>query len=145
MARRGRTWRTLTMALAMLLVLAPASRGSAADAVGTLFPPDFPVIIDASLGVAVIGFGAAGRVQRTPVVFLHGNNDTPFPTVCNPLGRIHAMAQFFADHGYAASELWGLGYQGDQCDLINQPTNRSGGAHSTVANIPDLRRFVQAR
>jgi len=134
----------LQMALAMLVVLGLSSRASAGDQVGTSFPPDFPVIKDASLGVPVIGFGAAGRVQRTPVIFLHGNNDTPFPTACNPFGYIHAMAQFFADHGYAASELWGLGYQGNQCDLGANPTNRSAGAHSTVANIPDLRLFVQA-
>lgn len=144
MTRRGRTWQILTTALAVLVVFGLASPASAGDQVGTSFPPDFPVIKDASLGVPVIGFGAAGRVQRTPVIFLHGNNDTPFPTACNPFGYIHAMAQFFADHGYAASELWGLGYQGNQCDLIASPTNRSGGAHSTVANIPDLRRFVQA-
>jgi pimeloyl-ACP methyl ester carboxylesterase len=50
----------------------------------------------------------------------------------------------FADQGYSPSELWGLGYQGDQCDLITSPTNRSGVAHSTVANVPDLRRFVHA-
>jgi pimeloyl-ACP methyl ester carboxylesterase len=144
MARRDRTGRILTTALAMLMVLGLASRASAGGQVGTSLPADFPVIIDASLGVPVIGFGAAGRVQRTPVVFLHGNNDTPFPTACNPLGRIHSMAQFFADHGYATSERWGLGYQGDQCDLIAHPTNRSAGAHSTVANISDLRRFVHA-
>jgi pimeloyl-ACP methyl ester carboxylesterase len=143
MTRRGRTWQILTTALAVLVVFGLASPASAGDQVGTSFPPDFPVINDASLGVPVIGFGAAGRVQRTPVIFLHGNNDTPFPTACNPFGYIHAMAQFFADHGYAASELWGLGYQGNQCDL-STPTNRSAGAHSTVANIPDLRRFVQA-
>jgi len=144
MTQRGRTWRMLQTALAMLVVLGLASRASAGDQVGTSFPAGFPVIIDASLGVPVIGFGAAGRVQRTPVVFLHGNNDTPFPTACNLFGYIHAMAQFFADNGYAASELWGLGYQGDQCDLIADQTHRSAGAHSTVANIPDLRRFVQA-
>lgn len=144
MARRIRTWRVVQTALAMLVVVALTRPAAAGDQVGTSFPADFPEIIDASLGVPVIGFGAAGRVERTPVIFLHGNNDTPFATVCNPLGRIHAMAQFFADHGYAASELWGLGYQGDQCDLVNHPTNRSAGAHSTVANIPDLRRFVPA-
>ena len=144
MTQRGRTWRRLTTALAVLVVLEFASPVWAADPVGTSFPADFPVINDASLGVPVIGFGAAGRVRRTPVVFLHGNNDTPFPTACNPFGYIHAMAQFFADNGYAASELWGLGYQGTQCDLITQPTNRSSGAHSTVANIPDLRRFIHA-
>ena len=144
MTRRGWTWRILTTALAVLVVFGLASPASAGDQVGTSFPPDFPVINDASLGVPVIGFGAAGRVQHTPVIFLHGNNDTPFATACNPFGYIHAMAQFFADHGYAASELWGLGYQGNQCDLGPNPTNRSAGAHSTVANIPDLRRFVQA-
>jgi pimeloyl-ACP methyl ester carboxylesterase len=54
------------------------------------------------------------------------------------------MAQFFLDHGYRAAELWGLGYQGDQCDLGASPTNRSGAAHSTLANVPDLRAFVRS-
>ncbi len=90
--------------------------------VGTTFPVDFPRIIDASLGVPIIGFGGSqGRVERLPVIFLHGNNDTPFPTTCR-----------------------GLGYQGDQCDLVTNPTNRSGHDHSTVANVPDLRAFVRA-
>jgi pimeloyl-ACP methyl ester carboxylesterase len=136
--------RVLGVALAMLGVMLLTSPAPARGQVGTTFPADFPVILDASLGVPVIGFGAAGRVRHTPVIFLHGNNDTPFATACNPFGYIHGMAQFFADHGYAASELWGLGYQGDQCDLGANPTNRSAGAHSTVANIPDLRRFVHA-
>jgi pimeloyl-ACP methyl ester carboxylesterase len=128
----------------LAVVLALVTGAAAAGTVGTTLPSDFPVIIDDSLGVPVIGFGAAGPVERTPVVFLHGNNDTPFPTLCNPFGRIHDFAQFFADQGYSPSELWGLGYQGDQCDLIATPTNRSGVAHSTLANVPDLRRFVQA-
>jgi pimeloyl-ACP methyl ester carboxylesterase len=92
----------------------------------------------------VLGFGAAGPVRRTPVIFLHGNNDTPYPTACNPYGRVHDIAQYLADNGYAPSELWGLGYQGDQCDTIATPTNKSGIAHSTLANIPDLDRFVRA-
>jgi len=132
------------LALLTCLLSALVIAAEAGPQVGTTFPADFPVIIDASLGVPVIGFGAAGPVRRTPVIFLHGNNDTPFATACNPFGYIHAMAQFFADHGYALSELWGLGYQGAQCDLIAQPTNRSGGAHTTVANVPDLRKFVAA-
>jgi pimeloyl-ACP methyl ester carboxylesterase len=112
---------------------------------GTTFPADFPTIVDASLGVPVIGFGSSeGRVERVPVIFLHGNNDTPFATACNPLGYIHNLAQFFLDAGYSPRELWGLGYQGDQCDLFASPTNRSGPAHSTVANVPDLRAFVAA-
>src|SRR6185369_5204983 len=80
---------TLAAGLAMILASVP---GAAAGVVGTSLPPDFPVIIDASLGVPVIGFGAAGPVERTPVIFLHGNNDTPFPTACNPFGYIHGMA-----------------------------------------------------
>jgi pimeloyl-ACP methyl ester carboxylesterase len=113
--------------------------------VGTTFPADFPRILDASLGVPVIGFGGGqGRVEHVPVIFLHGNNDTPFPTTCNPFGYIHNLAQFFLDAGYTPRELWGLGYQGDQCDLLTAPTNRSGFAHSTEANVPDLRAFVHA-
>jgi pimeloyl-ACP methyl ester carboxylesterase len=112
--------------------------------VGTSLPAGFPVILDASLGKPLIGFGAAGPVQRTPVVFVHGNNDTPFATACNPYGRIHEIAQHLADHGYAMSELWGIGYQGDQCDLLADQTLRAGPAHTTAANVADLRRFVQA-
>jgi pimeloyl-ACP methyl ester carboxylesterase len=124
---------------------AAGARAAGAAIVGTSLPPDFPTILDASLGTLVLGFGATGPVLRTPVIFLHGNNDTPFPTACNPFyGDIHAMAQYFADHGYAPSELWGLGYQGDQCDLLTSPTNRSGEAHTTLANISDLDRFVHA-
>lgn len=133
--------------LRALLAAAAAALGLAAQAAGTVgntLPADFPVIVDTSLGKPVIGFGAAGPVARTPVIFLHGNNDTPFPTACNPYGRMQAMAQFFADNGYATSELWGLGYQGDQCDLAVDPTLRSGIAHTNAANVPDLRRFVYA-
>jgi pimeloyl-ACP methyl ester carboxylesterase len=118
--------------------------GAAAATIGTSFPAGFPTIEDAALGTPVLGFGAAGPVHRTPVILLHGNNDTPFPTVCNPYGQIHSLAQYLADNGYAPSELWGLGYQGDQCDTLTTPTNKSGFAHSTVANIPDLDRFVRA-
>jgi pimeloyl-ACP methyl ester carboxylesterase len=127
---------------AAALVLGGAAQ---ADTVGTSFPPDFPVIVDASLGVPVIGFGASGPVTRTPVIFLHGNNDTPYATACAPFyGKIHALAQHLASNGYAASELWGLGYQGDQCDLGADNTRRSAYAHTATANVDDLRRFVQA-
>ncbi len=134
--------------LSTVLAIGPNARVATAAAsapVPTTFPDDFPEIIDHSLGVPVIGFGAEGRVNRTPVIFLHGNNDTPYPTDCNSaFGKIHDFAQHFHARGYRLSELWGLGYQGDQCDLQTTPTNRSGKAHSTVANVPDLRRFVQA-
>lgn len=134
--------RNASLAAAALTLAATAH---AAGTVGDTFPADFPVIEDTSLGKPVIGFGAAGPVVRTPVIFLHGNNDTPFPTACNPFGRMLAMAQSLADNGYATSELWGLGYEGDQCDLgtVGQ-TRRSSIAHTNAANVPDLRRFVRA-
>ena len=116
----------------------------AAGTVGTTLPAGFPSIEDASLGTPVIGFGAAGPVTRTPVIFLHGNNDTPFPTACNPLyGHIQRLAQYLADNGYSPSELWGLGYQGERCDVNADQTQRSRIAHTNQANVPDLRRFVR--
>ena len=129
--------------LSTLLFAGTLGAAHAAGVVGNSFPADFPVIEDTSLGKPVIGFGAAGPVVHTPVIFLHGNNDTPFPTACNPLGRVQAFAQNLADRGYATSELWALGYQGDQCNL-SDPTNRSRIAHTVAANVPDLSRFVQA-
>ncbi len=95
-------------ALAALLG-ATANIAQAQTTIGNTLPADFPVIVDASLGKPVIGFGAAGSVKRTPVIFVHGNNDTPFPTACNPYGRMQAVAQYLADAGgYAASELVGV-------------------------------------
>jgi pimeloyl-ACP methyl ester carboxylesterase len=137
--------RTALAVVAAAVVAAAMAAGARADGtVGTSFPAGFPTILDASLGTPVLGFGAAGPISRTPVIFLHGNNDTPYPTACNPYGAVHTMAQYFADHGYSPSELWALGYQGDQCDLLANPTNRSGVAHTTLANVPDLDRFVRA-
>jgi pimeloyl-ACP methyl ester carboxylesterase len=130
-------------AAAALLLLGPAP-AHAAGTVGSSFPADFPVIEDASLARPVIGFGAAGAVARTPVIFLHGNNDTPYPTACSRFGRMQAFAQYFADNGYNPGELWALGYEGDQCDLPADQTRRSSIAHTNQANVPDLRRFVRA-
>ena len=100
--------------LGAVLGAAALSAAHAAGTVGTTLPADFPVIEDASLGKPVIGFGASGPVQRTPVIFLHGNNDTPFAAgTCSTSSKAIAFAQYLADRGYATSELWALGYQGD--------------------------------
>ena len=113
--------------------------------VGTTFPKGFPVIMNYYLGQPVLGFGAKGPLNRVPVIFLHGNNDTPFATTCNPYGNVHDFAQYLVDNGgYRLSEVWGLGYQGDQCDLVADETLRSGVAHSTAAAVPILRNFVHA-
>ena len=139
--------KSLTRAASRLLlavVACLATAGAHAGAVGVELPADFPVILDASLGEPLIGFGATGTPTRTPVVFVHGNNDTPFPTACNPYGRVQAFAEFLADSGYASNELWAVGYQGDQCDLPLDQTLRSGPAHTTSANVPDVRAFVLA-
>ena len=61
------------------------------------------------------------------MILLHGNNDTPFPTLCNPYGDIHDLASYLESRGYRASELWALGYQGDQCDLIADQTAANPG------------------
>jgi pimeloyl-ACP methyl ester carboxylesterase len=130
----------LVVALVAALVLAaPAAAG-----VGTTFPAGFQVPVDASLGVPVLGFGAAGAVAHTPVVLLHGNNDTPYPTTCNPFGSVAQLGSYLITRGYAPSEVWALGYQGDQCDLPADQTRRSGVAHSTAANVADLRAFVHS-
>src|SRR3954447_1253427 len=127
--------RALLAFAVLAAALGTAASATAGGTVGTSFPAGFAVPTDASLGVPVLGFGAAGPVHRTPVILLHGNNDTPYPTICNPYGNVHDLAQYLADNGYAPSELWGLGYQGAQCDLLTTPTNRSGTAHSTLANV----------
>jgi pimeloyl-ACP methyl ester carboxylesterase len=142
MTRLPRLAPHLVFAVLVLLLLASPARAD--GIVGATFPPGFPVIDDASLGTPLIGFGAPGHVARTPVIFVHGNNDTPFPTSCNPFGKVQAFAQYLADHGYALSELWALGYQGDQCDLLADQTRRSAEAHTAAANVADLRRFVHA-
>ncbi len=140
-----KAWQRIAgIAATALAALALATSAQAEGTVGKTFPAGFPVIEDASLAKPVIGFGAAGPVTRTPVIFLHGNNDTPFPTPCNGYGRIHALAQYLADNGYSTSELWGLGYQGDRCDVNTDQTLRARIAHTNAANVPDLRRFVRA-
>jgi pimeloyl-ACP methyl ester carboxylesterase len=134
----------LASLLSSIAALVLAGAAHAAGTVGTTLPADFPVIADASLGTPLLGFGAAGPLTRTPVILVHGNNDTPFATACSFYGRIQALAQFLADNGYSTSELWGVGYQGDQCDLAPDQTRRSSIAHTNAANVPDLRRFVRA-
>ncbi|MEP7281239.1 MAG: hypothetical protein ABI696_04595 [Rubrivivax sp.] len=122
-----------------------ASAAVQAATVGSSLPAGFPLIEDATLQQPVIGFGAAGPATRTPVIFLHGNNDVPYPTACSPTnGKVQALAQTLADSGWQPSELWGLGYQGDQCDLAGDNTRRARIGHTNQANVPDLRRFVAA-
>jgi pimeloyl-ACP methyl ester carboxylesterase len=137
----------MALALGLASAFAPlpaAADPNAATTIGTSLPADFPVIRNSYLGVPVLGFGARGRVEHVPVIFLHGNNDTPFPTACNPFGYIRNVAQYLLASGYRPSELWGLGYQGDQCDLAAEITRKSGVSHSTAAAVPLIRDFVRA-
>ena len=143
---KGFAWLVGAAALALACTApADAQMPTHQPVIGTTFPEDFPVITNFYLGAPVIGFGSdIGDIRRVPVIFLHGNNDTPFPTACNPFGHIHDFAQFFLDNGYRPSELWGLGYQGEQCDLLQDETHRSGVSHTTAAAVPLLREFVHA-
>ncbi|MDH4109769.1 MAG: lipase family protein [Gammaproteobacteria bacterium] len=143
MKTTGRLTRRIALVFGLVVLAAGVAR--AQDVIGTAFPASFPVIEDASLGVPVIGFGAVGSATRTPVIFLHGNGGTPYDTSCGMWPTlIRSMAQYFANAGYSGSELWALGYQGTQCDLIDHPVNNSSLAHTNTANVPDLRRFVNA-
>ena len=142
--------RLLLVSAALLLTttLAPPSPAGAQSRpqIGTTFPEGFAVPLDASSGAPVLGFGSAeGEVTRTPVVFLHGNNDTPYPTECNEhYGKVRDFAQSLLDAGWSPKELWALGYQGDQCDLQEDQRRRAGVPHTPLANVPDLRAFVRA-
>ncbi len=139
--------RRLLLSAALLLTAASAPAPAVAETqIGSTFPEGFAVPLDASSGAPVLGFGSAeGEVARTPVVFLHGNNDTPYPTTCNEqYGKIRDFAQSFLDAGWSPKELWALGYQGDQCDLQSDQRRRAGVPHTTLANVPDLRAFVRA-
>jgi Lipase (class 2) len=128
----------------LALALAAAGTAQAAGTVGNTLPTSFASVQDASLGTPLLGFGAAGKAVRTPVIFLHGNGGTPFESACGSHTgpNLQAMAQFFADSGYTPSELWGLAWQGDQCDLLMSTANASSLAHSITANVGDLRQFV---
>ncbi|HYA60420.1 MAG TPA: hypothetical protein VED85_08685, partial [Burkholderiaceae bacterium] len=132
------------VAAAVSLAMPGFAQADTPGVVGTTLPEDFPTIRNSYLGVPVLGFGARGPIERVPVIFLHGNNDTPFPTACNPFGYIHNVAQYLLQMGYRASELWGLGYQGDQCDLAAEVPRKSGVAHSTAAAVPLIRAFVHS-
>lgn len=132
-------------AIPAAFISAPEAVGLAAQTVGTTFPKDFPVLVDASLRKPVLGFGAKGTVTRTPVVLLHGNNDTPYPTDCNGgYGKLRDFAQYLVGRGYSTAEVWALGYQGDQCDLLTDQSRRAAEAHTTLANVPDVRAFINA-
>ena len=140
-----RTRLTIAVVVALALAPAPAPAATASEPVGTRFPAGFPEIRDSSLGTPLLGYGAAGPRTRTPVVIVHGNNDTPFPTACNAqYGFTHNLAQYLHDQGHALSELWGVGYQGEQCDLAADNTRRAGEAHTVAANVPDIRAFMNA-
>jgi len=141
---KGVEMRRIVVVGAVLAAAALVAGATAHAAVGTSFPAGFAVPVDASLGTPVLGFGGAGPAERAPVVLLHGNNDTPFPTACNPYGAVSQLGSYLLTRGYAPGEVWALGYQGDQCDLLADQTRRSAEAHTTLANVADLRAFVHA-
>lgn len=140
------TTRSPWRALALGLALTAALGAQAAGTVGTTLPTTSAAAVeDTSLGAPVIGFGATGKAVRTPVIFLHGNGGTPFDTGCSThvAPNMRPMAQFFADSGYNTSELWGLGWQGTQCDLMSAPANMASLGHTVTANVAELRQFVR--
>jgi len=56
------------------------------------FPADFKPPLSNETNQPMVGFGGnGGGVHHTPVIFIHGNNDTPFPTACNPYGAVSQL------------------------------------------------------
>lgn len=140
--------RSRQIAAALGIAMAAGTAAQAQD-IGTSFPPGFVVGADASTGLPWIGFGSdVGTVTRTPVIFLHGNDDVPYhdATTCGRTGvDMRGMAQAFVNAGYAPRELWALGWQGTQCDQATTGWSLSASAsHSVAANVQDLRAFVAA-
>ena len=90
----------------------------------------------------MLGFGAAGRVAADsgdlpPRQQRHAVPDG-LQRRCGEDPRRSRSA--FVDRGYAPSEVWGLGYQGDQCDLAavaDEPVRRP--LTRRAANVDDLR------
>ena len=117
--------RVITIAVVVLAALAAVG---SAGAVGTAFPAGFATPTDASLGVPVIGFGAAGPVERTPLIMLHGNNDTPFPTLCNPYGDMHDLAGYLDQRPAAPGHNDG--------DLAASPVGRVSYTVGEMVGIP---------
>ena len=135
--------KTLCAAVAAALVLTASAQ---AATVGTTFPAGFATPTDASLGTPVLGFGAAGPVNANAGDLparqqRHAVSDGP---ATRSSGTSATQAQFFVDQGYSASEIWGLGYQGDQCDLVRTTLVRSGPTHTTARERPRPARVVQA-
>ena len=131
----------LRLVVAGILVLlwsinaALAQQNDGSAQLGTTFPADFPVIKNYYLGVPVIGFGSnRGPHTHVPVIFLHGNNDTPFPTSCNQFfGHIHDFAQYFRDNG--ALENSGVSATRETSAICFR-TRHSGQASPTARRQP---------
>lgn len=137
-------WRQVAAALGITLA---AAVGAQAQQVGTAFPNGFLSGIDASSGQPWIGFGGDKTVTplvRTPVIILHGNDGTPYATGCGRFSMgVREFAEFLTNNGFAPSEVWALGWQGNQCDQTTFGWTASAShAHTIAANVPDLRNFV---
>jgi pimeloyl-ACP methyl ester carboxylesterase len=102
------------------------------------FPPGFPVAVDTAglgKGKRIHGFGGSGPVEKTPIVFVHGNgsDEDAFRPVARLLRR---------DLGYRPSELWSFSLQGYP--------RRSGEVAATGHNTPhengvrDLKAMIDA-
>ena len=140
-------WVPLGAAMVLSAVVVGAAGGAqhrATAAVGTSFPAGFPTIVDASLGTPVLGFGASGPVQRTPVIFLHGNNDTPFPTLCNAAARSTTSRRLSSTEATRRARCGGSATRATSATSRRRRRTVPVVAHTTAANVDDLARFVEA-
>lgn len=137
----------------------PTTGRSQGPAAPRYFGPGFPVIPDELWGYPVGGFGGRHRLahaERTPVVFVHGNQ-------ADAQNWLDVMLQFANDAGYTMQSMYALSYNGlenyyagaptrvaptslDLDYLRENPHALANGGHGSADDdeVPDLCRFIEA-
>ncbi|MHB8450918.1 MAG: alpha/beta hydrolase family protein, partial [Mycobacteriales bacterium] len=123
------------------------------------FAADFPHLADDLWGYPLGGFGGLGRQvrpQRTPVIFVHGNQ-------VDAQNWLDVMQQFQNDAGYTMADMFALSYNGlenyyagapdqvaptalDQDYLAQNSNALANGGHGSADDdeVFDLCRFIEA-
>lgn len=159
--------RSLTSMAAREPVCGPSRAAANQPTLGRSEPPPapryfasgFPRLTDDLWGFPIGGFGGLerrGRLDRTPVVFVHGNQ-------VDAQNWLDVMMQFQNDAGYTMQEMYALSYNGlenyyagapdmvaptvlDRDYLEQNPMALANGGHGSADDdeVPDLCRFIEA-
>ncbi|MES2682844.1 MAG: chitobiase/beta-hexosaminidase C-terminal domain-containing protein [Pseudomonadota bacterium] len=119
-------------ALGIVLLAACAPREILLPAVGLTpyrladFPPGYTPPLSSETGQPMPGFGGAGPLDHTPVIFIHGN--TVSARYWLPARR------YFKTQGFQDAGLWSLGYGWDNVRYFD----------SADLSVPSVERMVQS-